>query len=85
MVLSMCLTLVLIVYAGGSPVVQFLHFSVKEYLTSSWMLEGCVLRYHIPLEPVHVVVTKACLFCEILYSLYSAHDHGLQHALPCHI
>jgi ankyrin repeat protein len=60
-VLSTCSTLVSIVDAGGSPVVQFSHFSVKEYLTSSRMLEGRVPRYHIPLEPAHVVVTEACL------------------------
>ena len=60
-VLSTCSTLVSIVDAGGSPVVQFSHFSVKEYLMSSRMLEGRVPRYHIPLEPAHVVVTEACL------------------------
>jgi hypothetical protein len=60
-VLSTCSTLVSIVDADGSPVVQFSHFSVKEYLTSSRMLEGRVPRYHTPLEPAHVVVTEACL------------------------
>src|SRR6266851_9926467 len=59
--LRACSTLVSIVDADGSPVVQFSHFSVKEYLTSSRMLEGRVPRYHIPLEPAHVVVTEACV------------------------
>src|SRR6266851_4244532 len=48
-VLSTCSTLVSIIDAGGSLVVQFSHFSVKEYLTLSRMLEGHVPHYHIPL------------------------------------
>jgi hypothetical protein len=45
----------------GSAVMQFSHFSVKEYLTSTRIAEGRALRYYIPLEPAHTLVTRACL------------------------
>jgi hypothetical protein len=60
-VLSTCSSLIAIVNVDGSPVMQFSHFSVKEYLTSTRIAEGCVSRYHIPLEPAHIFVTRACL------------------------
>jgi len=60
-VLSTCSSLIAIVDIDGSPVMQFSHFSVKEYLTSSRIAEGRVSRYSIPLEPAHLFVTQACL------------------------
>ena len=62
-VLSTCSSLIAIVNvdAGRSPVIQFSHFSVKEYLTSSRIAEGRTSRYYIPLEPAHLFVTQACL------------------------
>ena len=60
-VLSMCSSLIVIVEMDGSPVIQFSHFSVKEYLTSTRIAEGRVSRYSIPLEPAHLFVTQACL------------------------
>ena len=60
-VLSTCSSLIAIVNVGGSPVMQFSHFSVKEYLTSNRIAEGRVSRYYIPLEPAHIFVTQACL------------------------
>jgi ankyrin repeat protein len=60
-VLSTCSSLIAIVNVDGSPVMQFSHFSVKEYLTSSRIADGRVSRYHIPLEPAHLFVTQACL------------------------
>jgi ankyrin repeat protein len=60
-VLSTCSSLITIVNVDGSPVMQFSHFSVKEYLTSSRITEGRVSRYYIPLEPAHLFVTQACL------------------------
>ena len=60
-VLSTCTSLISIVNVGGSAVMQFSHFSVKEYLTSSRIAEGRVSRYYIPLEPAHIFVTQACL------------------------
>ena len=60
-VLSTCSSLISIVNVDGSAVMQFSHFSVKEYLTSSRIAEGRVSRYYIPLEPAHIFVTQACL------------------------
>ena len=61
MVLSTCSSLVVVVNVDGSAVMQFSHFSVKEYLTSSRISVGRVSRYYIPLEPAHLFVTQACL------------------------
>jgi hypothetical protein len=60
-VLSTCSSLITVVNVDGSPVMQFSHFSVKEYLTSTRIAEGRVSRYYIPLEPAHLFVTQACL------------------------
>ena len=61
-VLSTCSSLIAIVNVDDSPVIQFSHFSVKEYLTSSRIAEGGrISRYYIPLEPAHLFVTQACL------------------------
>ena len=61
MVLFTCSSLVTIVNVDGSPVIQFSHFSVKEYLTSNRIAKGRVSRYYIPLESAHLFVTQACL------------------------
>ena len=60
-VLSTCSSLVAIINVDGSPVMQFSHFSVKEYLTSSRITQGRMSRYYIALEPAHLFVTQACL------------------------
>ena len=60
-VLSTCSSLIAIVNVDGSPVMQFSHFSVKEYLTSNRIAQGRVSRYYIPLEQAHLFVTQACL------------------------
>jgi ankyrin repeat protein len=60
-VLSTCSSLITVVIVDDSPVLQFSHFSVKEYLTSTRIAEGRVSRYYIPLEPAHLFVTQACL------------------------
>src|SRR5229473_2770330 len=46
-----------------SRVVQFSHFSVKEYLTSSRIADPSagISRFHILLEPAHTILAKACL------------------------
>lgn len=61
MVLLTCSSLIAIVNVEGSPVIQFSHFSVTEYLTSTRIAKGRVSRYYIPLEPSHLFVTQACL------------------------
>jgi ankyrin repeat protein len=61
--LSACSSLIAIVEAGNSRVVQFSHFSVKEFLTSSRLgtASGEVKGYHIDLEPAHTILGQACL------------------------
>ena len=62
-VLSTCSSLIAIVDDGDSKVVQFSHFSVKEYLTSDRLAHSTmdVSRYHIVLEPAHTILAQACL------------------------
>ena len=62
-ILSTCSSLITIVGDGESKVVQFSHFSVKEYLTSDRLARstGDVSRYHIILDPAHTILAQACL------------------------
>ena len=62
-VLSTCSSLIAIVDDGDSQVVQFSHFSVKEFLTSDRLASSSedVSRYHILLEPAHTLLAQACL------------------------
>ena len=58
-----CSSLIAIVEAGDSRTVQFSHFSVKEFLTSSRLAttSGEVSKFHIELEPAHTILAQACL------------------------
>ena len=50
--------------AGDSRIVQFSHFSVKEFLTSSRLADatsGEVSKFYIDLEPAHLIMAQACL------------------------
>ena len=62
-VLSTCSSLIAIVDDGRHSVVQFSHFSVKEYLTSDRLADSGadISLFHIPPEPAHTVFVKACL------------------------
>jgi hypothetical protein len=60
-VLSACSSLVSVVTDNGSQVVQFSHFSVKEFLTSDRLALGKVSQFFIPLEPSHAFLAQACL------------------------
>ena len=63
-VLSTCSSLITIVPRSYSRVVQFSHFSVKEYLTSSRLAQSPhrdVSRFRIDLEPAHTIMAQACL------------------------
>ena len=62
-VLSACSSLVTIVKDGDSRIVQFSHFSVKEYLTSDRLADSSrdVSRYHIQLAAAHTILAQACL------------------------
>ena len=58
-----CSSLIVIVETGDSRVVQFSHFSVKEFLTSSRLstASGEVSVYRINLEHAHMILAQACL------------------------
>ena len=61
-VMSACSTLVTIVEDENSKIVQFSHFTVKEYLTSSRLANSkLVPHYHIPLLSAHTFLARACL------------------------
>ena len=63
-VLSTCSSLITIIPRDDTRVVQFSHFSVKEYLTSSRLAKsplGDISRFRIDLEPAHTIMAQACL------------------------
>jgi ankyrin repeat protein len=62
-VLSTCSSLLAVVNVDGSPVIQFAHFSVKEYLTSGRLAKAkdTVSRLHVSMIPAHTIVAQACL------------------------
>jgi ankyrin repeat protein len=62
-VLSTCSSLISVVDENGSQIVQFSHFSVKEFLTSSRIAGSSadVSPFHILLEPAHTVLAESCL------------------------
>src|SRR5712671_2109322 len=62
-VLSACSSLITITYADGSPIVQFSHFTVKEFLTSNRLSEAAtdVSRYHIHSLSAHTILAQASL------------------------
>jgi hypothetical protein len=61
-VISVCSSLVAVVDRGGHQVVQFSHYSVKEFLTSERLATAEHLSYyHIPPEPAHTVLAHASL------------------------
>ena len=62
-VMTACSSLVTIVKGGGPCIVQFSHFSVKEFLTSDRLVEPIrdVSCYHIELEAAHTILAQACI------------------------
>ena len=63
-VLSTCSSLIVIVRDGDSRIVQFSHFSVKEFLTSPRLARsphGDISQFHIDLESAHTIMAQACL------------------------
>ena len=62
-VLSTCSSLVTVVPNDGSPVVQFSHFSVKEFLMSGRMASarGEISQYHISLLDAHTLFARTSL------------------------
>jgi ankyrin repeat protein len=80
-VLSACSSLVSLIIQDGSRVVQFSHFSVKEFLTSDF-LTTCieVSQFHIPIEPSHVILAQACL--GVLLCLDDSTDEDSVEGIP---
>ena len=62
-VLSTCSSLITIANVDGSSVVQFSHFSVKEFLMSSRLAKAGehLSRYYILLHSSHIVIARASL------------------------
>jgi hypothetical protein len=83
-VLSACSSLITIVNVNGSPVVQFAHFFVKEFLTSERLRlsdgKKHLSLYHIPLRSAHTVLAQACLL--VLLSLDESADKGAVERRP---
>ena len=62
--LTSCSSLIAIVKTDDSRVVQFSHFSVKEFLTSARLATSKsedVSGYHINLEAAHMILAQTCL------------------------
>ena len=56
-------SLLAVVNYDGSPVIQFSHFSVKEFLTSSRLAEASdvvLRRHHIHMTHAHTLTAQAC-------------------------
>ena len=82
-VLTSCSSLIALVKSGPSRVVQFSHFSVKEFLTSARLAtsSGDVLRYHITPGPAHMILAQACL--SIFFRLDDRIEQtGVKHSSP---
>ena len=80
-ILSACSSLVSVIIEHGSRIVQFSHFSVKEFLTSD-RLARCMeeSQFYIPVEHSHTVLSQACL-C-VLLSLDDRTDPYSARKLP---
>ena len=73
-ILSTCSSLITVIGDGSHRVVQFSHFSVKEFLTSDRLHTSSadISHFSVLLQPAHIVIVQACL--GIL--LRSDHDVG---------
>jgi hypothetical protein len=87
-VLSTCSTLISVIEDEdeGTRMVQFSHFSVKEYLTSDRLRSsevGNICQYHVPLDSAHTILAHACLatLLELDENVDSDHLEGFPLAL----
>src|ERR1019366_8520183 len=66
-----------------SRIVQFSHFSVKEFLTSARLAasSGDISRYHIVLEPAHTIIAQACMSV-LLRSDDRVEESGVRNSSP---
>ena len=76
-VLSACSSLIMLVNDGDSRVIQFSHFSVKEFLISDRLSTstGGVSHFHITPEPAHMTLAQACLATLLQLDGSSTNDH----------
>ena len=60
---STCSSLLAVVDVDGYQVIQFAHFSVKEYLISKRLREAnnTISRFHVSMTPAHTMIARACL------------------------
>ena len=60
---SICSSLLTIVDVDGSSVIQFAHFSVKEYLTSKRLAESkeAISRFYVSMTLAHTIIAQACI------------------------
>jgi ankyrin repeat protein len=78
-----CSSLIAIVEDDDSRIVQFSHYSVKEFLTSSRLAiaSGEASNYHIDLAPAHTTLAQACVgvLLQIQHDVegHTAEDHPL--------
>ena len=81
--LTSCSSLITIAETDDSRVVQFSHFSVKEYLTSARLAtsSGDISRYYIYLEPAHTILGQACMSV-LLQSGDGAEEDGVRNMSP---
>ena len=81
--LSSCSSLITIVESYESRIVQFSHFSVKEFLTSDRLATsiGDISRYHIVLEPAHTILARACM-CVLLRLDDRVEESGVTNVSP---
>ena len=65
-VLFACSSLIAVVEDDSSRVVQFSHFSVKEFLTSDRLQTsyvGDIRQYYVPLGPAHAILARTTSMC----------------------
>ena len=62
-ILSTCSSLLAVVKVNGRTSIQFSHFSVREYLTSTRLVatSANISRYHVSMTPAHTIMAQACL------------------------
>ncbi len=82
--LSTCPSLIAIVDADHSRVVQFSHFSVKQFLTSPGLAtsNGDVSYYHVNLKPAHTTLAQACLSVLLQLDDSGAAEDDFEQSLP---
>jgi len=82
-ILSACSTLITVIDEQDTKIVQFSHFTVKEFLISDRLrnsLSGKVSHHYIPLNSAHMLLARACL--TVLLQLHENVDEELLARFP---